>query len=37
MNLSTYEIVFVLFAKSQCRIQIIKHIWMEAYGFVKMS
>jgi len=37
MNLSTYEIVFGLFAKSQCRVQTIKLIWTETCVFVKMS
>jgi len=36
MNLSVYEVVFGLFAKSECRIQIIKHIRMETCVFVKM-
>jgi len=29
LKLSVYEIVFSLFAKRGCRIQIIKHIWTE--------
>ena len=29
LNLSIYKIVFSLFPKSKCRIQIIKHIWTE--------
>ena len=37
LNLSIYEIVFSLFAKSECRIQIIKHIWTETCVFVKIS
>ena len=36
MNLSIHEIVFGLFAKSEYRIQIIKHIWTETCVFVKM-
>jgi len=31
------EIVFSLFAKSECRIQIIKHIWTKTCFFVKIS
>ena len=37
LNPSIYEIVFSLFAKSKCRIQIIKHTWMETCVFVKIS
>jgi len=29
LKLSIYEVVFILFAKSECPIQIIKHIWTE--------
>jgi len=36
-NLAIYEIVFSLFAKSECRIQVIKHIWTETCIFVKIS
>jgi len=32
LKLSSYEIVFSLFAKSEYRIQIIKHIWTETSG-----
>ena len=35
-KLSIYEIVFSLFAKNECRIQRIKHIWTETCVFVKM-
>jgi len=34
MKVSVYEIVFSLFAKSECRIQIIKHIWKETCVFL---
>jgi len=37
LNFSIYEIVFSLFAKSECRIQIIKQIWTETCVFVKIS
>jgi len=37
LNLSIYEIVFSLFAKSEYRIQTIKRIWTETCVFVKMS
>ena len=37
LNLSIYEITCCLFAKSECRIQIIKQIWTEICVFVKMS
>ena len=37
LNLSIYEIVFSLFAKSEWRIQIIKHIWTETFVFMKIS
>ena len=37
LNLSVYEIIFSLFAKSECRIQKIKHIWTETCVFVKIS
>jgi len=37
LNLSMYKIVFSLFAKSECGIQIIKHIGMETGVFAKMS
>jgi len=37
LNHSPCEIVFSLFAKSECCIQIIKHIWTETCVFVKMS
>jgi len=37
LKLSIYEIVFRLFASSECRIQIIKHIWTETSAFVKIS
>ena len=37
LNLSIYEIVFCLFVKSECRIQIIEHIWTETCVFVKMN
>jgi len=30
LNVSIYEIVFGIFAKSKCRIQIIKHTWTQA-------
>jgi len=32
-----YEIVFSLFAKSECCIEIIKHNWTEIFVFVEMS
>jgi len=35
-KLSIYEIVFSLFAKSECLIQINKHIWMETCVFVEI-
>jgi len=37
LNFSIYEIVFCLYAKSEGRIQIIKHIWTETCVFVKIS
>ena len=37
LNISICEIVFSLFAKSKCRLQIIKHIWTETGVFEKMS
>ena len=37
LNLSIFEIVFSLFAKSKFRIQIIKHTWAETCVFVKIS
>ena len=37
LKFSIYEIVFTLFAKSECIIQIIKHIWTETCVFVKIS
>ena len=37
LNISIYEIVFILFAKSECSIQIIKHIWTETCVFAKIS
>ena len=37
LNLSIYEIVFSLFARSECLIQIIKHIWTEPCVSVKVS
>jgi len=37
LNLSVYEILFSLFAKSECRVQTIKLIWTETCVFVKMS
>jgi len=37
LHLSIYKIVFSLFAKSECRIQIIKQIWTETCDFVKIS
>ena len=36
LNLCIYEIVFCLFAKTECRIQTIEHIWTETGAFVKM-
>ena len=36
-NLSIYEIVFSLFAKSECLIQITKLIWTETSVFVKIN
>ena len=36
LKLSIYEIVFILFAKSECRIQIIKHFWTEL-AFLRKS
>jgi len=33
LNLSVFEIVFSLFAKSECHIQIIKHIWTDTCVF----
>ena len=36
MKLSLYEIVFNLFAKSECGIQIIKHFWTEL-AFLRKS
>jgi len=37
LKLFIYEIVFTLFGKTECRIQIIKHIWTETCVFVKIS
>ena len=37
LKFSIYEIVVSLFAKTECRIQIIKHIWMETCIFVEIS
>jgi len=37
LNPSVYKIMFSLFAKSKCRIQIIKHTWTETCVFVKIS
>ena len=37
LKLSIYENVFSLFAKSECRIQIITHIWTEACVSVNIS
>jgi len=36
LNISIYEIVFSLFAKTNCRIQIIQHIRTETGVFMKM-
>jgi len=35
LKLSIYKIVFSLFVKSECRIQIIKRIWTETCVFAK--
>jgi len=37
LNPSVYEIIFSLFAKSECRFQIIKHTWTETCAFAKIS
>jgi len=37
LKLPVYEIVLSLFAKSECHIQIIKHIWTEMCVFVRIS
>jgi len=37
LNLSIYEIIFSLFAKSECRIQINKHTWTETWVFVRVK
>jgi len=37
MKLYIYEIVFSLFATSECRFQVIKHIWTDTCVFVKVS
>jgi len=37
IELSIHRFVFSLFANSECRIQIIKHIWTKTCVFVKIS
>jgi len=37
LELSSYKIVFSLFGKRECRIQINKHIWAETCNFVKIG
>ena len=37
LKLSLYDIVFSLFVKSVCHIQIIEDIWTETYVFVKIT
>jgi len=37
LKLSSYKIVFSLFGKSECRIQINKHIWVETCNFVQIG
>jgi len=37
LNVAIYEIVFCLFTKNECRIQIIKQIWTETCISLKMS
>jgi len=36
INLSIHKIVFSLFAKRECRIQLISHIWTETCVLVKI-